>query len=713
MPSPLQSPSARRKLLYIGLIFAIFVVNTFAWRGVAMKWGGDPAQVPEWLSRVPQTEDERQSNVVRVLPKWTTTAQATNLDLTEETQGESDLLGSTVRLVLTGSRGLAVTILWNVAIDKQMKHEWNELEVLVRSLTKLQPHFLTPWLFQSWNLAYNVSVESDRVKDKYFYISRGIELLAQGERINKDNPDMRRWIGFYYQNKFGVSDEGNTLRSLFQLSCIPPEQRNPDLLAPKDQSGRRVVDFARFEQFCRDHPRLVRRLREPPKELVRPFKCNTPDEVVEFLEQSRRLPCRFVDPTQDTGLLSGKPGDLKPSDQQFPVLPMVRPSRYDSKGDEPIASETLDDTFDGFIVARAWFSYAQDPLPDPEPMTVSLDRKDRLKQLQGRRMPRQPAEILFRQEPCRAQSYVGEWLHKDGWFDDSGWAVDGGRTGQGRWFPPGKDLVVGAGEDRSTKEWARAFRMWREYAERNGLIYASAADKVNDETLAAKFRERFNIAPTDMASGFNPDKLDPEMRASLLAHRRLFFQWQNGPMTNFMHHYVKANAEQDRETAQARKAVDRGEEFRRAAEPERSLEAFDDGFARWKKVFTAHPDFRNDDSTQEEVYESELHYIDLVRDHRGDQLRPFLAFQGLATAAAASATGIASPGPAATGLAYQLLTDPRALPIPVLGPLDVPDNNGVPWIRPDTARTVRQRLNLEEPPAEPKPAASPAPPPAK
>jgi putative ABC transport system substrate-binding protein len=26
-----------------------------------------------------------------------------------------------------------------------------------------------------------VSVESDRVKDKYFYISRGIELLAQGE----------------------------------------------------------------------------------------------------------------------------------------------------------------------------------------------------------------------------------------------------------------------------------------------------------------------------------------------------------------------------------------------------------------------------------------------------------------------------------------------------------------------------------------------------
>ena len=89
------------------------------------------------------------------------------------------------------TRGLVETVLWQIAIDKQMKHEWNQLEFFVRSLTKLQPHFLTPWLFQSWNLAYNVSVESDRVRDKYFYISRGIELLAQGERRNHNNPDMR------------------------------------------------------------------------------------------------------------------------------------------------------------------------------------------------------------------------------------------------------------------------------------------------------------------------------------------------------------------------------------------------------------------------------------------------------------------------------------------------------------------------------------------
>src|SRR4051794_18974241 len=106
MPSPLQTASARRKVVYLGLIFGLFVVNTFFWRGVASPLTGNQ---PPW---------------------WTVQAQAARQELTEETQGETDLLGSTVRLVLTGSRGLAVTVLWNAAIDKQMRHEWNELEFL-------------------------------------------------------------------------------------------------------------------------------------------------------------------------------------------------------------------------------------------------------------------------------------------------------------------------------------------------------------------------------------------------------------------------------------------------------------------------------------------------------------------------------------------------------------------------------------------------------
>ena len=211
-----------------------------------------------------------------------------------------------------------MTALWKAAIDRQARNEWNELELLVRLLTKLQPHFLTPWLFQSWNLSYNVSVESDRVKDKYFYIARGIELLAQGERLNRDNPDMRFWIGFYYNNKFGSSDEKVTLRSLLQLSGIDPAKRDPNDLRPETGSSRRrTVNFAKFEQFCRDNPQLVRRLRES-------LRCTTPDDIVDFLADNRKLPCRYVDPESDSGIFKGRRGELKPADDQFPILPVSR-----------------------------------------------------------------------------------------------------------------------------------------------------------------------------------------------------------------------------------------------------------------------------------------------------------------------------------------------------------------------------------------------------
>src|SRR5262249_60472481 len=100
-------------------------------------------------------------------------AQARDLELREQDRGEVGLTASALRLTLLGSRGLVVCYLWVSAQEKQKKHEWNELELIVDSLTKLEPHYIITWLFQSWNLAYNVSVESDRIRDKYFYMTRG------------------------------------------------------------------------------------------------------------------------------------------------------------------------------------------------------------------------------------------------------------------------------------------------------------------------------------------------------------------------------------------------------------------------------------------------------------------------------------------------------------------------------------------------------------
>ena len=233
--------------------------------------------------------------------------------------------------------------LWWSATEIQKKHEWNELELLVRSVTKLQPHFITPWLFQSWNLAYNVAVESDRVKDKYFYITRGIELLAEGERQNRNNPDMRFTMGFYNQHKIGLADKANTLRSLFQMSCIPPVERDPNALRMRNASGQIVVDIPKFEEFCAKHPFFVRRLRDY-------LKCEYPEDVVEFLAANQKLPGWYEEEPIALGGLSKVVNRPKQDEtQRFPVLP---PSSERDPNDPLREEQELGDDVDNFGVAR-------------------------------------------------------------------------------------------------------------------------------------------------------------------------------------------------------------------------------------------------------------------------------------------------------------------------------------------------------------------------
>src|SRR5271154_3482038 len=73
--------------------------------------------------------------------KMVINARADELQMRESGHGKADLTGSALRLTLSGVRGVAVTSLWLGVIDHQKRHEWNEMELLVDSLTRLQPRF--------------------------------------------------------------------------------------------------------------------------------------------------------------------------------------------------------------------------------------------------------------------------------------------------------------------------------------------------------------------------------------------------------------------------------------------------------------------------------------------------------------------------------------------------------------------------------------------
>src|SRR5579872_710828 len=193
MASPYQQQAFQRKLIYLGCIL-VLLTGAWVWR------------------------------------EYLLIEEAKRLGVREVNRGDVELSGQLVRLSLLGLRGMATCALWMTALDDQKKNEWNKVERDATLMTQIQPHFITPWEFQSWNLSYNVSVELDRSADKYFYIGRGIQLLAKGERQNRYNPKIRWDIGFTYQMKIMQHDETNVLRSLFQLSCIPPNKRDPNRL---------------------------------------------------------------------------------------------------------------------------------------------------------------------------------------------------------------------------------------------------------------------------------------------------------------------------------------------------------------------------------------------------------------------------------------------------------------------------------------------------
>lgn len=456
MANEFQRQSLRRKLIYVGVILALLCVT------VALR---SEALVGE-----------------RSLDK-----QAERLGLREESIGEVDLTGRAVQLMLTGSRGFVICFLWDTAKDKQERHEWNELELLVRSVIKLQPHFITPWLYQSWNLAYNVPGELDRVKDKYFYITRGISLLAQGDRVNRDNPDVRFWVGNYTQSKIGIADEKNTLRALFQMSCIDPAERDPGRFR-RVVNGQPVVDLEQFEDFCRKHPMLVRRLHDR-------LRCRTPDDVVDFLAANQHIPCRYEE---------SRPGGeesaaaYKPLDERFPALP----PRQSFDPDEATDDSAVGDDFDNYAAARAWYGYAQDPI-------------DNLG-----RIPRGMKQSIFESYPARAQAYVGEHREDEGWFDTDGWEIRD-------WFPRDRSggrarRAVRVGTERNWAEeaWEKAYAWYVRFGTTKRLDLPPAEVEAMD--FAQRYEYENDRDVTNYPRHLNHAKVE-RLKEAVTAHK-LFYQ---------------------------------------------------------------------------------------------------------------------------------------------------------------------------------------------
>ncbi len=114
-------------------------------------------------------------------------------------------------VALGGFRGLIANALWIRANDLQNDDKFFEAAQLATWITDLEPSFTQVWLFQGWNMAYNISVKFKDFPDRWRWVERGIELLRdEGLRYNPNDLLIYRELAWFFQHKMGQNlDDAN------------------------------------------------------------------------------------------------------------------------------------------------------------------------------------------------------------------------------------------------------------------------------------------------------------------------------------------------------------------------------------------------------------------------------------------------------------------------------------------------------------------------
>src|SRR3954453_14242083 len=228
--------------------------------------------------------------------------------------------------LLGGFRGIVANYLWIRAEENKRDHDWDRLKANVDLITKLQPHFLSIWTFQGWNLAYNVSVEWDAPEDKYDWIKQGIKFVQKGVDNNRRSPDLIWDTAWFYYHKLGFSDESIILRRLFR------DDEEEDFQTYRDpETGINVVKKDNFQLGYGWFRRAVGLVDEGASRLTE----GTAEDI---------QPVQYVDPTPQR---KGRPDDIA-----FRAMPAHAQTHY-SAALEKMSTLGIEATF-GEVAKNEW-----------------------------------------------------------------------------------------------------------------------------------------------------------------------------------------------------------------------------------------------------------------------------------------------------------------------------------------------------------------------
>jgi len=103
-------------------------------------------------------------------------------------------------------RGLAAEALWFRADTLQWEGRYFELVQLANWITSLDPYATDAWVYNAWNLAYNISAMMRRPEDRVRWVWHGLRLLRDEALLwNPGDAQLCRELAWLYLNKVGGS----------------------------------------------------------------------------------------------------------------------------------------------------------------------------------------------------------------------------------------------------------------------------------------------------------------------------------------------------------------------------------------------------------------------------------------------------------------------------------------------------------------------------
>ena len=107
-------------------------------------------------------------------------------------------------LVLGGFRGIVVDFLWIRGMARHDEKRFFELKTIFDLIANLQPNIPDVWIFQGWNMAYNIAHNMQTKEGKWKWVKAGLAYMERGMPKNPASGEIAAYLGHMYRHKFNT-----------------------------------------------------------------------------------------------------------------------------------------------------------------------------------------------------------------------------------------------------------------------------------------------------------------------------------------------------------------------------------------------------------------------------------------------------------------------------------------------------------------------------